>query len=154
MIHLLFLYNTLLKLLHIILLNKVLLILKSQRQYNSLAYTLAYTPAQNSQTQNIQTALTIITLHFNAIPNYTTSRNLSRPPLQAIPAYPLSYSLTSTNPSNTHFSTTNNNQHSNLNPFPTSQSSIGTRNMLKNTQFQTYIPPSTTIRTYPHINTT
>ena len=40
--------------------------------------TLAYTPAQNTQAQNIQTALTINTLHFNAIPNYTTSRKLSR----------------------------------------------------------------------------
>ena len=44
--------------------------------------TLAYTPAQKTQTQNIQSALTINTLHSNAIPNYTTSRNLFRLPLQ------------------------------------------------------------------------
>ena len=42
--------------------------------------TLAYTPVQNTRTQNIQTGLTINTLHSNALSNYTTSRNLSRPP--------------------------------------------------------------------------
>ena len=33
--------------------------------------TLAYTPAQNIQTQNIQTSLTINTLHSNALPTET-----------------------------------------------------------------------------------
>ena len=106
---------------------------------------MAYTPAQNTQTQNIQTALPINTLHSKAIPNYTTTRNLSRPPLQTIPTNPLSYSLISTNPNNTQHSTTNNNPLNTLNPFSTSQSSETTRNMLQNTQFQTSNPPSTTI---------
>ena len=114
----------------------------------------AYTPAQNTQTQNIQTALTIITLHSNAIPNYTTSRNLSRPPIQTKPTNPLSYSLISTNPSNTQHSKTNKNQRNSLNPFSTTQSSNITRNMLQNTQFQTSNPLSTTIRTNPHFNAT
>ena len=72
--------------------------------------TLAYTPAQNTQTQSIQTTLAINTLHSNAIPCYTTYRNLSRPPLQTIPTSLLSYSLISTNPNTTQHSTTNNNQ--------------------------------------------
>ena len=70
--------------------------------------TLAYTPAQNTQTQKIQTGLTIKILHSNAIPNYTTSRNSSRPPLQTIPTNPLSYSFTSTNPKSTQTFTANN----------------------------------------------
>ena len=115
---------------------------------------MAYTPAQNTQTQNIQTGVTLNTHHSNALPSYTTSRNLFRPPLQTIPTNPLSYSLTSTNPNSTQHSTTNNNQLNTLNPFSTSQSSNITRNMLQNTQFQTSNPPSTTIRTNPHINST
>ena len=85
--------------------------------------TLSFTPAQNTQSQNVQNALTNITLHSNAIPNYTTSRNLSGPPLQTIPTNPLSYSHTSTNPNNTHHPTTNNNHSDTLNPFPPSQTS-------------------------------
>ena len=116
--------------------------------------TLAYTPAQNTQTQNIQTGLTNNTLHSIALPNYTTSRSLSRPPLRTNPTNPLLYCLTSKNPNSTQHSTSENNQLNTLNPFSTSQSSNMTRNMLQNTQFQTSNPPSTTIRTNPHINTT
>ena len=65
-----------------------------------------------------------------------------------------SYSRTSTNPKNTQHSTTNNNQLNNLHPFSTYQPSNITRNKLPNTQFQTSDPPSTTIRTIPHIITT
>ena len=82
---------------------------------------LAYTPAQNTQSQNIQTGLTINTQHSNALPKYTTSRNLSRPPLQTIPNNPISYCLTSTNPNSTQHSTTNNIQLNTLNPFSTFQ---------------------------------
>ena len=85
--------------------------------------TLAYTPAQNTQTQNIQTALPIDTLHFNAKPKYITSRNLSRPPLQTIPTNPLSDRLISTNQNDTPHSTTKNNNLNTLNPFSTSQQS-------------------------------
>ena len=106
--------------------------------------TLAYTPAQNTQTQNIQTGSTINTLHSNAIPNYTTSRNLSRAPLQLIPTNPLSYSLTSSSPNSPQNSTANKNQLSTLNPFSTSQSSNKTRNVFQNYQFQISNPPYTT----------
>ena len=86
--------------------------------------TLSFTPAQNTQSRNIQNALTFNTLHSNAMPIYTTSRNLSGPPLQTIPTNPLSHSLTSTNPNNTQHPTTNNNQFDTLNPFHSSQTSI------------------------------
>ena len=62
---------------------------------------LAYTPAQTTQTKNMQPALTINTLQSNPIPNYTSSRHLYKPPLQTIPTNPLSNSLISTNPNNT-----------------------------------------------------
>ena len=110
-----------------------------------IVQTLSYTPAQNTQTEIIQTALTINTLHSNAIPNYTTSRKLSRPPLQTIPTNPLSYSLRSTNLNSTQHSTTNIIQINTVNPFSTSQSSNMTGNMLQNNKFQTSNPPSTTI---------
>ena len=113
-----------------------------------------YTPAQNTQTQNIQPGLTINTLHSNTLPHHVTSRNRSRPPLQTIPNNPLSYSLTSTNPNSTQNFTTNNNQINTLNPSSISQTSNPTRNLLQTTQFQTFHPPSTTIRTNPHINAT
>ena len=60
-----------------------------------------YTPAQHTQTQNTQPILTIITLQPNPISNFTTSRNVTRPPLQTIPTNLLSYNLTSTNPNTT-----------------------------------------------------
>ena len=115
---------------------------------------MAYTPAQSTQTQSKQAALTINTLHSNTLPNYTTTRNLSRPPLQTKPTNQLSYRLISTNPENTKYSTTNNNQLITLNTFSTYQQSNITKNMLQNTQFQTSNPPSTTIRTNPQINAT
>ena len=64
--------------------------------------TAAYTPAPKTQTQNIQPAITLNTLQSNPSHNYTTARHLTRPPLQTIPINPLSYSLNSTNPNNTH----------------------------------------------------
>ena len=116
--------------------------------------TSAYAPAQNTRTQNMQTALTITTLHSSPSPIYTTSRNLSRPPLQTIPPNPLSYSLISTNPNNTQPTITNNNRLNTQNPFSKSQQSNTSRNMLQNTHYQIPNPPSTTIRTNPHINAT
>ena len=68
--------------------------------------------------------------------NYTTSRNLSRPPLQPIPTNSLSNNLTSTNPGNTQHSTTNNNQLNPSNTFLPSQTFNTARNTLQNTQFQ------------------
>ena len=115
---------------------------------------LTYTPAQNTQTQNIHPGLTINTLHFNTLPEHTTSRNLSRPPLQTIPTNPLSYSLTITNPNSTQQSTTSENQLNTTNTPSTSQSSNMSRNVLQKTQFQTSNTPSTTFRTNPHIITT
>ena len=114
---------------------------------------LTYTPAENTQTQNIQPGLTINTLHSNTLSNHTTSRNLSSPPLQIIPTNPLSYSLTSTNLISTQQATTSNNQLNILNHFSISQSNMS-RKILQNTRFQTSNNPSTTIRTDPHINTT
>ena len=67
----------------------------------SIEQTLEYTPAQKTQTQNIQTASFIIILHSNTIPNYTTSRNLPRPPIKTIPTNPQSNNLASTNPNKT-----------------------------------------------------
>ena len=102
----------------------------------------------------MQPTLTINTLQSNPLPNYTTSRHLSRPPLQTIPTNPLSYSLFSTNPTIIQPTITNNNHLNTLNPFSTSQSSNTSRNLLQNTQFQIPNPPSTNIRTNPHINAT
>ena len=162
-------HNIRLKLPHITLLNKVLSIthVTNESQIHStvqiqtttptrqpILQTLTYTAAQITQTQNIQTGLTVNTFHFNAKPDYTTFRNIYRPHLQTISPNPLSNSLTSTNPNSTQPSTRNNNQPNTLNPFSTSQSLNMTRNMLQNTPFQTYNPPSTTIRIYPHLNAT
>ena len=116
--------------------------------------TLAYTPAQSTQVQNIQPALTINTLQSNPLPNYTTSRHLSRPPLQTIPTNPLSYFPTTTNPNNTQTTITINNQLNTLIPSSTSQQPIISRNILHNTQFQLPNLPSTTIITNPFINAT
>ena len=102
----------------------------------------------------MQPALTIITLQSNPLPNYTTSRHLSRHPLQTIPTNPLSYSLISTNPNKTHPSVTNNNQLNTLNPSSTSQQSNISRNILQNTKFQVPNPHTTTTRTNPHVNAT
>ena len=66
--------------------------------------TSTYTPAQNNPVQNVQPGLNINTIHPNPPFNYTTSRQISRPPLQPISTNPLSYSLTSTNSSHTQHS--------------------------------------------------
>ena len=115
--------------------------------------TLANTLAQTTQTQSMQPALTINTLQSIPLPNYTASRHLSRPPLQFIPANPLSYGPISTNLNNTQPTITNNNQLKNLNLSSTSQQS-NTSRRLQNTQFQIPKPPSTTIRTNPYTNPT
>ena len=60
-----------------------------------------YTPAQTNSVQTTQTTLNINTIYSNPSTDYTTARHLSRPPLQPILTNPLSYSLTSTNPSHT-----------------------------------------------------
>ena len=67
-----------------------------------------YAPAQNNPVQNVQTGLNINLVHSNPPFNYTTSRHLSRPPLQPKLTNPLSYNLTSTNSSHTQQSPTNN----------------------------------------------
>ena len=59
--------------------------------------TSTYTPAQSNPVQNVQTSSNFNTIHSNPPSNYTTSRHLSRPPLQPILTNPLSYNLTSTN---------------------------------------------------------
>ena len=117
--------------------------------------TLAYNPAQTTQTQNMPPALTINTLQSNPLPKYTTSRHHSSPPLQTIPTnpLPLSYGLISTNPKNTQPTIPSNNQPNTLIPSSTSQQS-NTSQRLQNTQFQIPNPPSTTIRTNPYINAT
>ena len=50
-----------------------------------------YTPAQSNPVQNVQTSLNINTFHSNPPFSYTTSRHLSRPPLQPMLTNPLSY---------------------------------------------------------------
>ena len=61
--------------------------------------TSTYTPAQTNSVQTTQPTSNINTIHSNPSSSYTTARHLSRPPLQPILTNPLSYSLTSTNPS-------------------------------------------------------
>ena len=80
--------------------------------------TSTYTPAQTNPVQNTQPTLNINTIHSNPSFNYTTSRHLSRPPLQTILTNPLSYNLTSTNPSHIQQSQTNNYRPNSLNTFP------------------------------------
>ena len=106
-----------------------------------------YTLAQHTQTQNTQPTLTINTLQINPISNYTTSRNITRPPLQTIPTKPLSYNLKQ-------HSTINNHQVNFLNPPSTSQTPNTTQNPLQSTQFQSSHPNYTTIRTNPHFHNT
>ena len=74
--------------------------------------TSTYTPAQSNPVVTTQPTLYINTIHSNPSFNYTTARHLSRPPLQTILTNPLSYSLTSTNPSHTQQSQTNYNTQS------------------------------------------
>ena len=113
-----------------------------------------YTPAQNNPVQNVQTGLNINTFHSNPPFTYTTSRNLSRPPLQPILTNPLSYNLTSTNPIHTQQSQTHNNQSNPLNTFPPPPTLNITTLPLQKSPFQVQNPPSTTIRTNPHFHNT
>ena len=114
----------------------------------SMLQTLSYTPAQNTQTQNVQFSLTINTRHSNTVPNSITSRNLSRPPLQIIPNNPLSYSLINTIPNDTQHPSITNNQQNN-NPCSTSHSP----NILPNPRSQPSNLSYTTIRSNPQIIT-
>ena len=79
--------------------------------------TSTYTPAQTNPVQTTQPTLNINTIHSNPSSNYTTARHLSRPPLQTILTNPLSYSLTSTNPSRTQQSQINHNTPNPINTF-------------------------------------
>ena len=113
-----------------------------------------YTPAQSNPVQHVQTSLNINTIHSNPLFNYTTSRHLSRPPLQPILTNPLSYNLTSTNSSHTQQSQTNNNRPNSLNTFSPQHTSNTITPTLQNSQFQIQNPPSTTTRTNPHFHNT
>ena len=116
--------------------------------------TSTYTPAQNHTFQNVQPSLNIDTIHSNPPSKYTTSRHLSRPPLQTILTNPLSYNLTSTNSNQTQQTSTNNNQLNSLNNAPPTQMPNTSRSPLQNSQFHIPNPPSTTIRTNPHFHNT
>ena len=96
--------------------------------------------------------MNINTIHSNPPFNYNTSRHLSRPPLQTIITNPLSYNLTSTNPSYTQQSQTNKNRPNSLNTFPSQHTSNTITPPLQTSQFQTQNPSSTTIRTNPHFH--
>ena len=85
--------------------------------------TLTYTPAQTNSVQTTQPTLNINTIHSNPSSNYTTARHLSRPPLQPIITNPLSYSLTSTNPSHTQQSLINYNTPNQLNTLSSEHTS-------------------------------
>ena len=117
--------------------------------------TSTYTPAQNNPIQNVQTGLNINTIDSNPSFNYTTARNISRPPLRPILTNRLSYSLTSTNSNPTQQSTNNNITSNSLNnTSPPSQPSNTLHPTFQNLQFQIPNPPSTTIRTNPHFHNT
>ena len=116
--------------------------------------TSTYTPAQSNSVQNVQPGLNINTIHSNPPFNYTTSRHLSRPPLQPILTNPLSYNLTSTNSGHTQQSQTTNNRPTSLNTLPPPQTSNTITLTLQTSQFQIQNPPSTTIRTNPNFHNT
>ena len=113
-----------------------------------------YTPAQSNPVQNVQTSLNITTIHSNPPFSYTTSRHLSRPPLQHILTNPLSYNLTSTNSSHTQQSQTNNNRPNSLRTFPPQHTFNTITHTLQNSQFQIQNHHSTTLRTNPHFHNT
>ena len=144
MTHLLFYLNSPLKSTLIILLNKALLIpntliqsiFNHQLHHLLMKYTSTFAPAQSILVQNVQTGLNINTIHSNPPFKYTTSRHLSRPPLQPILTNPLSYNLISTNSSHTQQSSTNNNRPNSLNTFPPPQTSNTITPTLQNSQFQ------------------
>ena len=85
--------------------------------------TSTYTPAQTNTVQTTQPTLNINTIHSNPSFNCTTSRHLSRPPLQTMLTNPLSYNLTSTNPSHAQQSQTNNNRPNSLNTLSSQHTS-------------------------------
>ena len=116
--------------------------------------TLTYTPAQTNSVQTTQPTLNINTIHSNPSSNYTTARQLSRPPLQPILTNPLSYNLTSTNPSHTQQSQINYNTHNQLNTLSSQHTSNTITPTLQTSQFHIPNPPSTTIRTNPHLHST
>ena len=116
--------------------------------------TSTYTLAQTNTLQTTQPTLNFNTIHSNPSPNYTTARYLSRPPLQTILTNPLSYSLTSTNPSHTQQSQINYNTPNPLNTLSSRHTSNTITPTLQTSQFQIPNPPSTTIRTNPHFHNT
>ena len=116
--------------------------------------TSTYTPAQTNPVQTTQPTLNINTIHSNPSFNYTTARHLSRPPLQTILTNPLSYSLTSTNPSHTQQSQINYKTPNSLNTLSSQHTSNTITPTLQTSQFQIQNPPSTTIRTNPHFHNT
>ena len=113
-----------------------------------------YTPAQTNSVQTTQTTLNINTIHSNPSTDYTTARHISRPPLQPILTNPLSYSLTSTNPSHTQQSQINYNTSDQLNTLSSQHTSNTITPTVQSSQFHIPNPPSTTIRTNPHIHST
>ena len=116
--------------------------------------TSTYTPAQTNSVQTTQPTLNINTIHSNPSSNYTTARHLSRHPLQPILTDPLSYSLTSTNPSHTQQSLINYNTPNQLNTLSSQHTSNTITPTLQTSHFHIPIPPSTTIRTNPHFHNT
>ena len=66
----------------------------------------------------------------------------------------MSYNLTSTNPSHTQQSQTNNNRPNSLNTVSSQHTSNTITPTLQTSQFQIQNPPSTTIRTNPHSQNT
>ena len=114
----------------------------------------SYTPTQHTHTQNTQPILTINTLQQNPISNFTTSRNITRPPLQTISTNPLSYNLTSTNPNTTHQSSINTHLPNTLNPSSKSQTPNITQNTVQFTQCLSSQPHSRTIQTKRHFHNT
>ena len=116
--------------------------------------TSTYTPAQTNPVQTTQPTLNINIIHSNPSFNYTTARHLSRPPLQTILTNPLSYSLTSTNPSHTQQSQINYNRPNSLNTLFSQHTFNTITPTLQTSQFQIQNPPSTTIRTNPHFHNT
>ena len=115
---------------------------------------MTYTPAQTYPVQPTQPTLNINTIHSNPLSNYTTARHLSRPPLQTILINPLSYNLTSTNPSHTQQYQTNYNTHNQLNTLSSQHTSNTIPPTLQTSQFHIPNPPSTTIRTNTHFRNT
>ena len=74
--------------------------------------------------------------------------------MQTILTNPLSYNLTSTNPSYPQQSQTNNNRPNSINTFPSQQTSNTITLTFQTSQFQIQNPPSTTIRTNPPFHNT